>query len=83
MKNKAIRDSVIDGLQRLYDDNKLNEKDECRILNTLEYLGGKRAMKWFSFHSVTDDEDRFREWIRRVSKGIRRVSKGESTKGLG
>ncbi len=30
---------LIDRLRELYDDNKLSEKDERTILDTLEYLG--------------------------------------------
>lgn len=34
-----IKKELVEGLKELYDNNKLNEKEECTILNTLEYLG--------------------------------------------
>lgn len=32
--------NIISRLQELYDDNKLSEKDEITILDTIEFLGG-------------------------------------------
>lgn len=37
MKHK--KEDIIEGLRAVYNDNKLNERDECNILNALEYLG--------------------------------------------
>lgn len=33
------KEDVIQGLLDLYNNNKLNEVDECAVLNALEYLG--------------------------------------------
>ena len=35
---KKPKNNIIDGLVDLYNDNKLSEKDECAILNALEYM---------------------------------------------
>jgi hypothetical protein len=40
MKDK-IKERLIDGLQRVYDMNCLDEFDECTILDTIDYLGGE------------------------------------------
>lgn len=32
---------LVERLQSLYDDNKLSEKDEITILDTIAYLGGE------------------------------------------
>jgi len=45
MKKKTVNDTVhnkediIDGLLDVYNNNSLNEADECAILNALEFLG--------------------------------------------
>ena len=36
---KHNKENIINGLRDVYNNNKLNETDECNILNALEYLG--------------------------------------------
>jgi len=36
------KQNLVKGLQELYDDNSLSEKDEITVLDTIKYLGGSQ-----------------------------------------